>query len=54
MHYLYSNDILNQNQFGFSPQKITTDVAMAVKNLIDEAPTKGQIVVLVSFDVKSA
>jgi hypothetical protein len=51
MHFLYSNDLLNQNQFGFSSQKSTTDAAM---DFIEEALTKGQIVALVSLDVKGA
>jgi len=54
MHFLYNNELLNQNQFGFTPQKNTTDAAMAVKNFIEEALTKGQIVALVSLDVKGA
>jgi hypothetical protein len=54
MYFLYSNELLNQNQFGFTPQKSTTDAAMAVKNFIDKALTKGHIVALVSHDVKGA
>jgi hypothetical protein len=54
MHFLYSNELLNQNQFGFTPQKSTTDAAMAIKVFIDEALTKGHIVALVSLDVKGA
>jgi len=54
MHFLYSNELLNQNQFGFTPQKSTKDSAMAVKDFIDEALTKGHIVALVSPDVKGA
>ena len=54
MHYLYSNNLLNPNQYSFSPQKSTTDAAMAVKDFIDEALTKGQIVALVSLEVKCA
>jgi hypothetical protein len=53
MHYLYSIDVLNQNQFGFSP-KNTTDATMVVKNYIDQALTKGQSVALVILDVKGA
>ena len=33
MHFLYTNDLLNQNQFGFTPQKSTTEAAMAAKTL---------------------
>jgi hypothetical protein len=54
MHFLNSNDLLNQNQFGFLPQKSTTDVVMAVKDVIDEALTKWQIVTLVSLNIKGA
>jgi hypothetical protein len=54
MHFLYNNELLNQNQFGFTPQKSTTDAAMAVKDFIEEALTRGQIVALVSLDVKGA
>jgi hypothetical protein len=54
MHFLNSKDLMNPNQFGFSPQKSTTYAAMAVKDFIDEALTRGQIVALVSLDVKGA
>ena len=54
MHFLHSNELQNQNQFGFTPQKRTTDAVMAVKDFKDEALTKGHIVALVSLDVKGA
>ena len=54
MQFLYSNDLLNKNQFGFSPHKSTTNAAVTGKDFIDETLTKGQIVVLVSIDVKGA
>ena len=54
MQFLYTNDLLNQNQFGFTPQKSTTEAAVAAKDFIDETLTKGQIVALVSLDVKGA
>jgi len=54
MHFLYNKYLLNQNQFGFTPQKNITDAVMAAKDFIDEAITKGQIVALVSLDVKGA
>jgi hypothetical protein len=31
MHYVYKTDFLNDNKFGFTPQKSTTDAAMALK-----------------------
>ena len=54
MYFLPSNDFLNQNQFGFLPQKSTTDATMAVKDFVEEALTKGQIVTLVSLGVNGA
>jgi len=32
MHFLYNNDLLNQNQFGFTPQKSTTEAAVHAKD----------------------
>jgi hypothetical protein len=54
MYFLNSKDLLNPNQFGFSPQKSITEAVMAVKDVINEALTKGQIIALVSLDVKGA
>jgi len=34
MHHLYKTEFLNQNQFGFIPQKSTTDAAMTVRQFI--------------------
>ena len=31
MHYTYTNNLMNQNQFGFTPKKNATDAALAVK-----------------------
>jgi len=31
MHHNYSNNLLNHNQFGFTPKKSAIDVALAVK-----------------------
>jgi len=52
--FLYSNDLMNQNQFGFSPHKSTRDATMAVKDFKEEALTKGKIIVLLSLYVKCA
>jgi hypothetical protein len=30
-HHLYSNGLLNENQYGFIPQRSTVDVSMAAK-----------------------
>lgn len=53
-HYLYTNTLLNDNQYGFRPQRSTTDAAIALKEFIYEAFQNGQITVIVSLDVKGA
>jgi len=53
-HYVFSHDYMNSNQFGFTPQKSTTDAIMAVKNVITEGLEAGDVFVLVSLDVKGA
>jgi hypothetical protein len=35
MHHIYRTDFLNDNQFEFTPQKSTTDSAMAIKQFIE-------------------
>ena len=32
-HHMYSEGYMNENQFGFRPQKSTIDAAMAIKTL---------------------
>jgi len=41
MHHVYTNDLVNQNQFGFTPKKSTTDAAMAVKEFAVEGLKQG-------------
>jgi hypothetical protein len=45
---------MNKNQYGFTPQRSTTDAAMAVKGFVEEGLAAGKIVVLISLDVKGA
>ena len=33
MHHLHKEGLLSKNQFGFTPQKCTTDAIMEVKNI---------------------
>ena len=35
MYHVYKIDFLNDNQYEFTPQKSTTDAAMAAKQFID-------------------
>ena len=34
-HYMYKKDLLKDRQFGFTPQKSTTDAAMEAKKFIE-------------------
>jgi hypothetical protein len=45
---------MSENQYGFMPQKSTLDAAMAVKGFVEPALAVGDIVVLISLDVKGA
>ena len=45
---------MNNNQYGFTPQRSTIDAAMAVKEYVEEAMAAGGITVLISLDVKGA
>jgi ribonuclease HI len=54
MHYIYKIEYINDNQYGFTPQKSTTGAAMAVKQFIEPELEKGKIVIMASLDVKGA
>jgi len=54
MHYIYKIEYLNDSQYGFTPQKSTTDAAMAVKQFIQPELEKGKVVIMASLDVKGA
>jgi hypothetical protein len=36
MHHVYRNNLMNSNQYGFTPKKNATDAALAVKRYIEE------------------
>jgi hypothetical protein len=54
MYHAYTNNLLNHNQFGFTPKKSTTDAAVTVKEFVEEGLRQGLITILVSLDVKGA
>jgi ribonuclease HI len=54
MHYLYSNQLLSENQFGFTPQTSTTDAIIRVKDFVFKSLKKGKPTILVSLDVEGA
>jgi Reverse transcriptase (RNA-dependent DNA polymerase). len=51
-YHVYTNNLLNHNQFGFTPRKNTTDAAMTVKESVEEKLRQGLITIHVSLDVK--
>jgi ribonuclease HI len=53
-HQVFSHDHMSKNQYGFMPQRSTTDAAMAVKGFVEEGLAAGDIIVLISLDVKGA
>jgi retron-type reverse transcriptase len=54
IHHVYSNDLMNHNQFGFTPKKSATDATLAVKEYLEEGIKDGHIAILVSLDDKGA
>jgi hypothetical protein len=54
MHHVYTNNFLNENQFGFTPKKSTTDAAITVKKFVEDGLREGLITILVSLDVQGA
>ena len=54
MRHLYKTKFLNHNQFGFIPQKSTTDAAMTVKQFIGRELERRRVVIMSSLDVKGA
>jgi hypothetical protein len=54
MHHMFTNNLLNHNQIGFTPKESTTDAAMTVKEFVDDGLREGLITILVSPDVEGA
>jgi hypothetical protein len=54
LFHIHSNDLFNNNQYGFTPQKGTVDAAMEAKKFIEETLRLKQCAVIVSLDVKRA
>ena len=48
------HDFLNTHQYGFTPQKGTTDAAMEIKNYVMAGLAGGEVIALISLDVKGA
>ena len=53
-HHVYSPGHINENQYGFRPQKSTIDAAMVVKEFVEDSLAEGDVIALVSLDVQGA
>ena len=54
IYQLHSQQLLNPNQYGFTPQRGTVDALMAMNKYVEQSFSEGQYVILVSLDVQSA
>ena len=53
-HHVFSQGFTNKNQYGLTPQKGTIDAAMEIKEIVKEGLSAGEVIALVSLDVKGA
>jgi len=51
---MYKNELLIDSQYGFTPQKSTTDAAMEAKKFLEPELEKRKIVLMTSLDVEGA
>ena len=54
MHHVYTNNLSNKNQYGFTPQTSTVDAAMALKDYVQSSIDDGQNVAIISLGVRGA
>jgi hypothetical protein len=43
---------MNKNQYGYAPQRSTTDAGIAVKGFVEKGLAANKIIVLISLDNK--
>ena len=53
-HFVQRNELLDCDQYGFTPHKSAIDAAVEVKDYLEEALREGQIVIMVTLDVQGA
>jgi len=53
-HNVFSRGHMNENQFGFRPQKITVDAALAIKAFLQESLDAGEVIAPISLNVLGA
>ena len=52
MYHVYSNNLMNKNQYGFTPQTSTVDAVMALKDYVQSSIDDGQYIAAINLDVK--
>jgi hypothetical protein len=52
--HMYKHNLVTDRQFGFTPQKSTTNVAMGAKKFIQPVLKNRGLVIMTSLDVKGA
>jgi len=53
-HHMYKNNLMTDRQFGFTPQKSTTVMAMEAKKFIEPVLEKRGVVIKTSLDITGA
>jgi hypothetical protein len=53
-HHMYKHELLMGRQFGFTPQKSTTDAARKAKKFIEPVLEKSKLVIMTSLDLQGA
>ena len=48
MNHVYRNELLNSNQYGFTPQKSATEAVIVVTEYLEEALREGKIAIIVT------
>jgi hypothetical protein len=54
MHHVYSNNMMNKNQYGFPPQASTVDAVKALKDYVQNSIDEGLYVAVISLDIREA
>jgi hypothetical protein len=54
LYHVYSNNLMNKNQYGFTPQTSTVDAVMALKDYVKSSINEGKYVAAISLDAKGA
>jgi Reverse transcriptase (RNA-dependent DNA polymerase). len=53
-YWANSTNFLNNSQYRFTLKRSTIDAGMAVKNIVEEGFKTGEVIILVSLDIKIA